>query len=209
MVAAIPNGCEYLLDVAGGKGDIAMRFLRGSKSRQAVVLDPSFEMLSKASEDNKANKTSKASESNKSNNPNSVRVLAPAEALPFASNSFDAVTMAFGIRNITHRQKALNEAQRVLKPYGKFICLELGKPKIFPHLHRLYLKRALPMMAKVLKADVGAYEYLADSILTFPTPAQVCLMLQKAGFDGVRHRSFHGGIASIFSGFKSEKTPNV
>ena len=188
MVAAIPSSCRLLLDVAGGKGDIASRFIlknhpKNPTKRRAVVVDPSFEMIKAAS----------------SKHPS---ILAPAEALPFEANSFDAVTMAFGIRNVTHKQKALAEVHRVLKPYGKFICLELGSPRLFSHLHKGYLKHTLPRMARLMGADVSAYKYLADSILKFETPAQLCRMLTKAGFSGIGCRSFQMGIASIYSGYK-------
>ncbi len=187
-VAAISPSARFLLDIGGGKGDIAARFLaedtparEGKPARRAIVADPSKDMLVGWKGE---------------------KVSAYGEELPFRLDCFDAATMAFSLRNSADRSAVLAETFRVLAPYGQFICLELGQPKLFRAAHRLWLKRALPFMAGLVGSGPEAYQYLGDSILQFETPPRVCRMLERVGFVGIRLRRFHGGIACLYSGIK-------
>ena len=129
---------------------------------------------------------------------------ANAEALPFADERFDAYTIAFGIRNVPHIEAALGEAFRVLKPGGRFLCLEFSEVDM-PLLDRLYEAwsfRAIPRIGKWVAGDDEPYSYLVESIRKFPNQENFAAMLRKAGFERVGYRSLSGGIAALHSGWK-------
>ena len=182
-VAAISPRKRFLLDIAGGKGDIARRFLAAGRNRRAVVADPCEAMV---------------------RHWGGEKISAHGEELPFRDNSFDVASMAFGLRNVADKPGSLAEALRVLEPYGQFICLELGAPKLFRGVHRFYVRRALPLIAELVRTDPDSYRYLGKSVLDFETPPQVRRMLENAGFIGIRCRSFHGGVACVYSGYKPD-----
>lgn len=180
-MATISPDRRFLLDIAGGKGDIATRFLAKKRERRAIVADPSAAMIKYWGGE---------------------KITADAENLPFDDCSFDVATMAFGLRNIVDKPRALAEAFRVLEPHGQFVCLELGKPRLFRRAFRFYARKALPMIAKLVGSEPSAYRYLGKSVLEFESPAQVCRMMANVGFVGIRTRLFHSGVACIYSGHK-------
>jgi demethylmenaquinone methyltransferase/2-methoxy-6-polyprenyl-1,4-benzoquinol methylase len=184
-----------LLDVAGGTGDIALRYARDSGPKAtAVICDISPEMLEVG-----RNRISAAGLQNRI-----ACVEGNAEALPFESGSFDAYTIAFGIRNVTHIDKALAEAYRVLKPGGRFLCLEFSECQV-PLLDRLYDFHSFEVIPRLGKLTAGAaepYRYLVESIRRFPKQEAFAGLVRGAGFGRVSYRNLTGGIAAIHAGWK-------
>ena len=184
-----------LLDVAGGTGDIALRYARDSGPKAtAVICDISPEMLEVG-----RNRISAAGLQNRI-----ACVEGNAEALPFESGSFDAYTIAFGIRNVTHIDKALAEAYRVLKPGGRFLCLEFSECQV-PILDRLYDFHSFEVIPRLGKFTAGAaepYRYLVESIRRFPKQEAFAGLVRGAGFGRVSYRNLTGGIAAIHTGWK-------
>jgi len=184
-----------LLDVAGGTGDIALRYARDSGPKAtAVICDISPEMLEVG-----RNRISAAGLQNRI-----ACVEGNAEALPFESGSFDAYTIAFGIRNVTHIDKALAEAYRVLKPGGRFLCLEFSECQV-PLLDRLYDFHSFEVIPRLGKLTAGAaepYRYLVESIRRFPKQEAFAGLVRGAGFGRVSYRNLTGGIAAIHTGWK-------
>ncbi|CAG0883316.1 unnamed protein product [Darwinula stevensoni] len=127
-----------------------------------------------------------------------------AEDIPFDDNSFDACTIAFGIRNCTHVEKVLQEAYRVLKPGGRFMCLEfsLVKNSLLRWLYDQYSFQVIPVLGQVLARDWDSYQYLVESIRQFPPQEEFEDMMREAGFQGVYHENLTGGVCAIHSGFK-------
>lgn len=181
-----------LLDVAGGTGDIAFRFLDSSgKGASAVVCDISAEMI-------------KVGGARANGEGRLTFVQGNAEALPFADKSFDAYTIAFGMRNLTLLDLGLAEAFRVLKPGGRFLCLEFSAVEM-PLLDRLYDAYsfgAIPVLGGLVTGDSSAYRYLVESIRRFPDQKSFTRLIEDAGFELVRHRNLTGGIAAIHSGWR-------
>ncbi len=191
-----PRGVESytLLDVAGGTGDIARRFLAASgEGGRCIICDISGEMLQAGKDRIKAG------------NANRIRYLqANAEFLPLAANSVDAYTIGFGIRNVTHIDHALSEAYRVLRPGGRFLCLEFSEVQV-PMLDSLYDRysfTAIPAIGAVVTGDAPSYRYLVESIRNFPDQDTFAEMTVAAGFERVSYRNLTGGIAAIHSGWK-------
>jgi demethylmenaquinone methyltransferase/2-methoxy-6-polyprenyl-1,4-benzoquinol methylase len=183
------------LDVAGGTGDIAFRIVEASaRAAHVTVLDINGSMLSVGRE--RADKRGLAD--------NLDFVEANAEALPFADESFDAYTIAFGIRNVPRIDVALAEAFRVLRPGGRFLCLEFSEVEM-PLLDRAYEAwsfNAIPAIGKMVAGDGEPYRYLVESIAKFPNQADFAAMIGRAGFERVTFRNFTGGIAALHSGWK-------
>ena len=197
---ALPKSAKpfALLDVAGGTGDVAFRFLdAGGAGARAVICDISPEMM----EAGKARlKTRKDGQT-----PDTLTfVQGNAEALPFEDRSFDAYTIAFGIRNVTHIDRALEEALRVLKPGGRFLCLEFSSVEIplLDTLYDVYSFNAIPRIGQLVAGDADAYRYLVESIRRFPDQERFAAMIGEAGFGRVRYRNLTGGIAAIHAGWR-------
>ncbi|OJU51595.1 MAG: bifunctional demethylmenaquinone methyltransferase/2-methoxy-6-polyprenyl-1,4-benzoquinol methylase [Mesorhizobium sp. 61-13] len=184
-----------VLDVAGGTGDIAFRIIEASqRNAHATVLDINGSMLDVGRD--RAAKNGLAA--------NADFVEANAEELPFADATFDAYTIAFGIRNVPRIDKALSEAYRVLKPGGRFLCLEFSDVDM-PLLDRVYEAwsfNAIPRIGKMVTGDGEPYSYLVESIRKFPDQKNFAEMIAKAGFDRVTFRNYSGGIAALHSGWK-------
>ncbi len=188
------RGGWRLLDVAGGTGDIAMRAVESSRGNvSATVLDINASMLSVGRE--RAEKRAVADRID--------FVEANAETLPFADATFDAYTIAFGIRNVPNIPAALGEARRVLKPGGRFLCLEFSEVDM-PLLDRAYEAwsfKAIPTIGKLVAGDRDSYAYLVESIRKFPNQATFAGLIRAAGFDRVTWRNYSGGIAALHSGW--------
>jgi demethylmenaquinone methyltransferase/2-methoxy-6-polyprenyl-1,4-benzoquinol methylase len=182
-----------LLDVAGGTGDIAERFLNGGGSGcKAVLFDINPEMVA-VGRKRLAGFGDRVS-----------FTIGNAEALPFSDKSFDAYTVGFGIRNVTHIDKALGEAYRVLKPGGRFLCLEFSNCEV-PLLDRIYNFHSfevIPRLGALTAGNAEAYRYLVESIRKFPKQETFAGMVRAAGFGRVSYRNLTGGIAAIHSGWR-------
>jgi demethylmenaquinone methyltransferase / 2-methoxy-6-polyprenyl-1,4-benzoquinol methylase len=184
-----------LLDVAGGTGDVALRYTRcGGPNTTAVICDISREML-----DVGRRKVREAGLDHR------IELIeGNAEALPFPDKSFDAYTISFGIRNVTHIDTALTEAHRMLKTGGHFLCLEFSECQM-PMLDRLYDFHSFEVIPRLGKLTAGAaepYQYLVESIRKFPKQDRFAEMIRSAGFGQVSYRNLSGGIAAIHSGWK-------
>jgi len=184
-----------VLDVAGGTGDIAFRIVEASRrNAHATVLDINGSMLQVGRE--RAEKNGLA--------PHLDFVEANAEELPFADATFDAYTIAFGIRNVPRIDVALSEAFRVLKPGGRLLCLEFSDVDL-PGLDRFYEAwsfNAIPRIGKMVTGDGEPYSYLVESIRKFPDQNNFAEMIRHAGFERVSFRNYSGGIAALHSGWK-------
>ncbi|PSJ52622.1 bifunctional demethylmenaquinone methyltransferase/2-methoxy-6-polyprenyl-1,4-benzoquinol methylase UbiE [Pseudaminobacter soli (ex Li et al. 2025)] len=184
-----------VLDVAGGTGDISFRIVEAShRQAHATVLDINGSMLAVGKE--RAEKRGLSA--------NTEFVEANAEELPFADETFDAYTIAFGIRNVPRIDKALSEAYRVLKPGGRFLCLEFSEVEM-PILDKVYEEwsfRAIPRIGQLVTGDGEPYSYLVESIRKFPNQSNFAAMISRAGFDRVTYRNYSGGIAALHSGWK-------
>ncbi len=184
-----------VLDVAGGTGDIAFRIVEASgRQAHATVLDINGSMLGVGAE--RAQKKGLAE--------HLTFVEANAEELPFDDNSFDAYTIAFGIRNVPHIDVALSEAYRVLKRGGRLLVLEFSEVEM-PLLDKFYDQwsfKAIPRFGKMITGDAEPYQYLVESIRKFPNQADFAKMISQAGFSRVTFTNYSGGIAALHSGWK-------
>lgn len=186
-----PQPGEAILDMAGGTGDIAFRLQ--AKGAQVTVADINPEMLAVGQERAaKRGLTGLAwSEQN-------------AEELTFADRQFDAYTIAFGIRNVTHIDKALSEAHRVLKFGGRFFCLEFSSTTWpgFADVYDAYSHHLVPKLGKLLAKDEDSYRYLIESIRRFPPMPEFEKMIRAAGFVRTKVEPIMGGLVAIHSGWK-------
>lgn len=184
-----------VLDMAGGTGDIAFRILGQGGARVTVtVADINTQMLAVGRE----------RAATLGHGDRSRFVNANAEVLPFEATEFDAYTIAFGIRNVPRIESALAEAYRTLKYGGRFMCLEFSQVDM-PVLEQIYERfsfEAIPRLGKLIAGDAEPYQYLVESIRTFPTRARFADMIADAGFTRVDHRVLSGGIVAIHSGWK-------
>ena len=131
-------------------------------------------------------------------------VQANAEQLPFATNYFNLTTIGFGLRNVTHKDKALAEMFRVLKPGGKAIVLEFSTPTVKPvnKLYDFYSFKILPKIGKLVAKDEASYQYLSESIRMHPDQDSLKIMMEKAGFDKVNYHNLSAGIVAVHIGYK-------
>jgi len=184
-----------VLDVAGGTGDIAFRIAQaGGSGTKVVVADISFDMVSEG-----RRRSLDLDQTNRC-----MFTVCNAERLAFPDRRFDAYTIAFGIRNVTHIERALDEARRILKPGGRFLCLEFSTVDIplLDKLYDAYSFAVIPAVGKVVAGDGHPYRYLVESIRKFPTREKFLKMLERAGFENVTCRSLSGGIVAIHSGWR-------
>ncbi|PVH28500.1 bifunctional demethylmenaquinone methyltransferase/2-methoxy-6-polyprenyl-1,4-benzoquinol methylase UbiE [Pararhodobacter oceanensis] len=190
-----PRPSQHLLDVAGGTGDVAFRFLeRAGDSAQATVCDMTASMLEAGRQRAEAAQKSEHLE----------WVVGDAMALPFADNSFDVYTISFGIRNVTRIPDALSEAYRVLRPGGRLMVLEFSQlpNDAMQKAYDLYSFNVIPVMGKVIANDRESYQYLVESIRKFPDQERFAQMIREAGFEQVKYRNLTMGIAALHSGWK-------
>ncbi|XP_073438858.1 2-methoxy-6-polyprenyl-1,4-benzoquinol methylase, mitochondrial isoform X1 [Dendrobates tinctorius] len=224
-----PTPGIQLLDVAGGTGDVAFRFIDYIRAQRDKMnrhkLDDqqnlSWSDISKSYSHHQDGSLmgSKAvicdinKEMLKVGKEKSLRfgyseglswVAGDAEELPFADEKFDVYTIAFGIRNVTHIDKALEEAYRVLKPGGRFLCLEFSHVNnpILARLYDLYSFQVIPVLGEVIAGDWKSYQYLVESIRRFPPQDEFKEMIEDAGFFSVTYHNLTSGVVAVHSGFK-------
>ncbi len=189
-----PRPGQRLLDVAGGTGDVAFRFLKRARSGHATVLDMTESMLVEGRHRAEAEQMAGSLD----------WVVGDAMALPFAANTFDVYTISFGIRNVTRIPDALAEAYRVLKPGGRIMVLEfsqLPNPALQWAYDR-YSFNVIPAMGQIIAQDRDSYQYLVESIRKFPDQETFAAMIRSAGFGQVKYRNLSLGIAALHSGWK-------
>ena len=198
-----------LLDAAGGTGDVALRVLAaGGEQTRAVVCDINADMLAvgreRASRHATYRSTRRADEGPREIEDRITFTEANAEALPFADRTFDAVTIAFGIRNVTRIDVALGEAYRVLKIGGRFLCLEFSAVDVpgLQSLYDFYSFRVIPTLGGIVAGDAESYRYLVESIRRFPKPQDFAAMMDAAGFARASYRRLTGGIVALHSGWR-------
>jgi len=184
-----------LLDVAGGTGDVSFRAIAaGGTGTRATVADINSEMLAVGRERALERGLDDAV----------TFVDANAEALPFPDKSFDAVSIAFGIRNVPRIDVALGEMHRVLRIGGRFLCLEFSNVDVpgLDALYELYSFNLVPAIGRAVVGDAEPYRYLVESIRRFPRPIAFAEMMRAAGFARVSHRVMSGGIVALHSGWR-------
>jgi len=189
-----PRPGQRLLDVAGGTGDIAFRFLERAGRGHATVLDLTEPMLTEGRQ--RAEAAALGADLD--------WVVGDAMALPFASSSFDVYTISFGIRNVTRPEDALAEAFRVLRPGGRLMVLEFSRipNELMQKVYDLYSFNIIPRLGQVVAGDRDSYQYLVESIRRFPDQDTFLDMLRAAGFEHARYRNLSMGIACLHSGWK-------
>jgi demethylmenaquinone methyltransferase/2-methoxy-6-polyprenyl-1,4-benzoquinol methylase len=194
-VNAPKNRPFALLDIAGGTGDVALRVIEsGGEETRATVCDINADMLAVGRE-----RISK-----RSCDDAITFIEGNAEDLPFADRSFDAATIAFGIRNVPRIDQALAEAYRVLKIGGRFLCLEFSAVDVpgLDRLYELYSFNVIPTLGRMVAGDAESYRYLVESIRRFPNPEAFAAMLRAAGFARVSFQKMTGGVVALHSGWR-------
>lgn len=192
-MAAVRPG-HVVLDLAGGTGDLAIRFARRVGTDGHVVLaDINAAMLEQGRR--------RLVDAGVAGNLSIAQV--DAENLPFNDRSFDRITIAFGLRNVTDKQTALQSMHRVLKPGGKLLILEFSEPdKMLKPAYDLYSFKVLPLIGKVVAQDEDSYQYLAESIRMHPDQDTLMTMMSDAGFERCRYQNLAGGIVALHIGYR-------
>jgi demethylmenaquinone methyltransferase/2-methoxy-6-polyprenyl-1,4-benzoquinol methylase len=183
-----------ILDVATGTGDLAFEAIKTLNPEKVIGVDISDGMLSIARDKIKKRKMHEKFE---------VR-LGDSEKLLFDNDTFDAVTVAFGVRNFENLEKGLSDMLRVLKPGGKVVILEFSKPKVFPvkQAYNFYFKYVTPTIGRIFSKDSSAYTYLPESVASFPDGENFNMLMQKVGYQNTKFRALTFGICSIYTGIK-------
>lgn len=208
-----------LLDVAGGTGDIAFRLVdslrrgvrRPAPRPKVIVCDINASMLAVGEERAKKlgySSSSSSSSSVTTDDAELVWLQGDAETLKdIPDNSVDLYTIAFGIRNVTHVDKALEQAYRVLKPGGRFMCLEFSQVIVpgIAQFYDLYSFNVIPALGQIVANDRASYQYLVESIRKFPDQNTFAAMMEDAGFQQVRYTNFTLGVCAVHTGFKLRK----
>lgn len=186
---------QRVLDVAGGTGDLTAKFSRlVGQSGQVVLADINSSML----------KMGRDKLRNSGISGNVSYIQANAEALPFADNYFDCITISFGLRNVTDKDKALASMFRVLKPGGRLLVLEFSKPVLDPlsKIYDAYSFHLLPRIGRIVANDAESYRYLAESIRMHPDQQTLKQMMEQAGFEHTSYFNLTGGIVALHRGYK-------
>ena len=192
--AAVKKG-QRVLDLAGGTGDLALRFSRlVGPDGEVVLSDINASMLARGRE--------RLTDEGVAGNIEYVQ--ANAETLPFPDNHFDLITIAFGLRNVTDKDKALRSMHRVLKPGGRLLVLEFSRPTApgLSPVYDVYSFKLLPFMGKLVANDAESYRYLAESIRMHPDQETLKGMMAEAGFERCEYFNLTGGIVALHSGYK-------
>ncbi|CCQ91541.1 Ubiquinone/menaquinone biosynthesis methyltransferase ubiE [Nitrospina gracilis 3/211] len=190
-------GGRYL-DIACGTGDVALEYFEhpAESPRQVVALDFSEAMLARAGRKFEARNRANAL----------PRVCGAAEALPFPNNSFDGISVAFGVRNFADREQGLREMARVLRPGGRAVILEFSLPRqpVLREPYRVYFERVLPEVGRWVSGHPEAYTYLPQSVGVFPERDEFVFLMHRAGFNKVRFRDMTFGIVTLYVGVRGE-----
>ena len=197
-----PQPGEILIDVAGGTGDLARRFIkradevrerRGGQRAKAIICDINAEMLLAGID------------AKKDAGMDLTRICGNAQYLPFPDNYADAITISFGIRNVTDRDMALRDFLRALKPGGRLFVLEFSTPstKVLRTIYDSYSFNVIPKLGGLLANDEASYQYLVESIRKFPRQEAFADMIKDAGFSRVGYHDFTGGVAALHWGWKA------
>ncbi|MCB1662801.1 MAG: bifunctional demethylmenaquinone methyltransferase/2-methoxy-6-polyprenyl-1,4-benzoquinol methylase UbiE [Pseudomonadales bacterium] len=186
---------QQVLDVAGGTGDLSRAFSRLVGPQGRVILSDINSSMLKVGRDRLLDQGISS---------NLDYVQANAECLPFADNSFDCITIAFGLRNVTDKDAALRSLTRVLKPGGRLLVLEFSKPSnpLFSKIYDAYSFSLLPVVGKLVTGDSDSYRYLAESIRMHPDQQTLKAMMEKAGLARCEYHNMTGGIVAIHKGIK-------
>jgi demethylmenaquinone methyltransferase/2-methoxy-6-polyprenyl-1,4-benzoquinol methylase len=193
---------DRVLDIAGGTGDLAAKFSRLVGSKGLVVLADINSSMLQIGRD-------KLTDSGIAGNV--VYAQANAECLPFQSDYFDCITIAFGLRNVTDKDKALQSMLRILKPGGRLLVLEFSKPtnNVLEKIYDRYSFSVLPFMGKLVTNDSESYQYLAESIRMHPDQLTLKKMMEQAGFINCSFHNMTGGIVALHRGEKTAGNKNV
>lgn len=185
---------QIMLDVATGTGDFAFESIAILKPEKIIGVDISEGMLAVAEKKIKERGL---------NDVFSVQ-LGDSEGLNFEDHTFDAITVAFGVRNYQNLEQGLADMLRVLKPAGKIVILEFSKPRAFPikQLYNFYFKYITPFFGKLFSKDKQAYTYLPESVAAFPDGETFTTLMKKVGYQNTKHRSLTFGISAIYTGTK-------
>ena len=185
---------QSVLDLAGGTGDLAIKFAGQVGPEGHVVLaDINAAMLIEGRR--------RLVDKGVAGNVSIAQV--DAEELPFGENAFDCITIAFGLRNVTNKEKALESMYGVLKPGGKLLVLEFSKPaKAMQPLYDVYSFRVLPLMGRLVASDEDSYQYLAESIRMHPDQETLKGMMEEAGFERVRYHNLTAGVVALHVGYR-------
>ena len=186
--AVDPRAGQVIVDLAGGTGDVAKRV--AAVDRSVIVCDPSLEMMT----------------TGRTRNSHEVGWLSGVgESLPLRSDSVDTLTIAFGIRNVTHIDAVLAEVLRVLRPGGRFLCLEFSQPwaPVRP-FYEFFSRTVIPRLGAWVSGNTDAYEYLIESIRRFPDQEAFKALLEAAGFSEVFYKNFSFGISCLHIGSKEK-----
>ncbi|MEZ5939340.1 MAG: class I SAM-dependent methyltransferase [Hyphomonadaceae bacterium] len=193
-----PQPGERLIDVAGGTGDVARAFVKAADARarrkgldlksSAIVADMNEEMMAAG---------------RRAGEPALMHVCCDAARLPFADRSADALTISFGIRNVVEIDRALGEFRRVLKPGGRFACLEFSQMthSLLQDMYDAYSFKVIPALGELVTGDRASYQYLIESIRRFPPQAEFAERIRAAGFSQVSWTNFSGGICALHTGW--------
>jgi len=191
--AAVRPG-QVVLDLAGGTGDLALKFAhKVGPDGRVVLADINAAMLNEGRR--------RLVDAGAAGNLSIAQV--DAEALPFGDETFDCITIAFGLRNVTDKDAALRSMHRVLKPGGKALILEFSEPvKALKPAYDLYSFRVLPLLGKLVARDADSYQYLAESIRMHPDQETLLAMMQDAGFERCRYQNLTGGVVALHIGYR-------
>jgi demethylmenaquinone methyltransferase/2-methoxy-6-polyprenyl-1,4-benzoquinol methylase len=185
---------KYILDVATGTADVALELAKRLHPDQVMGVDISNEMLDIGREKVRKQGLTQVIELREGDSEN----------LHFDDNTFDAITVAFGVRNFEHLEKGLQEMQRVLKPGGQLVVLEFSRPRIFPfkQLFNMYFRYILPLIGRLTSKDPKAYRYLYESVQAFPDGDRFLSVLKNCGYEKAEQQALTLGICTIYSAFK-------
>lgn len=192
LVDVLNDRNAIVLDVACGTGDLSIELQRDSAAK-VIGTDFCRPMLAIAKEKNEIQ-------------PRSIPYIeGDAMSLPFPNDTFDALTIAFGLRNLSNWEDGLRELNRVIKPNGKLVVLEFSEPVVpgFRQAYNLYFNKVLPKIGGAFSGETNAYQYLSESVSRFPNQKKLKAMMAAVGFSNVEYRNLTGGIAAIHSGDKS------
>ncbi len=186
---------DTVLDLAGGTGDLAAKFSKRIGDKGLVILSDINSSMLDVGRDRMIDQGIVN---------NIDYAIANAEALPFKDNSFDIVTIAFGLRNVTHKDKALESIYKVLKPGGRLLVLEFSKPtsKTFSKIYDTFSFQVLPRLGQLIAGDKKSYQYLAESIRKHPNQESLKQMILDAGFDQCDYHNLTAGVVALHRGIK-------